>query len=259
MAGFKRYIISILYLGLSLGALESREIEAPVQQVEFSVYCMQRLEGLRFTNAEGRTETLRFYSSSRSPKYNYLGTSPIKIFRERAMPGALQPKAIERIPVAEAWIPQSARKLLLVFLANPHPAGLQYIVYSFDDSLANLPVGHIAIFNLSGFTLHGSIGSRPVLLKAGPSISYPLRDDITDLRFGTYFGDRFRQTYSSPVILTDNQRAILFFYPPYLKGSPEIQPRLLIQDMDIKVRGMKDEGGRGKGSEEQRDKGFSNH
>ncbi len=217
-------------------ALESREIESPVQQVEFSVYCMQRIEGLKFTNAEGRTKALRFYSSSRSPKYQYRGTSPIKIFRERVVSGALQPTAIERIPVAEAQILPSARQLLLVFIADPRPAGLQYIVYSFDDSLANLPAGYVAIFNLSGFTLHGSIGSRPVLLKAGPSISYPLRGDFTDLRFGTYFGDRFRQTYLSPVILTDNQRAILFFYPPYLKGSPEIQPRLLIQDMDEEER-----------------------
>ena len=233
--------MGVLFLGLPLGALESREVEMPVQQVEFSVFCRQRLEGLKFINAEGRTEALRFYSSSRSPKYNYRGTSPIKIFRERVVSGALQPTAIERIPVAEARIPPSARKLLLVFLAEPRPAGLQYIVHSFDDSLANLPAGHIAIFNLSGFTLHGSIGNRPVLLKAGPSFSYPLQGDFIDLRFGTYFGDRFRQTYLSPVILNNNQRAILFFYPPYLKGSPEIQPRLLIQDMDEEER-QKDEG-----------------
>ncbi len=227
--------MGVLVLGLPLWALEGREIEAPILQVEFSVFCLQRLDGLKFLNAEGQTETLHFFSSSRSPKYIYRGTSPIRIFRERPGSGAL-----ESIAVAEARIPPSAQKLLLVFLAAPGATGLQYTVYPFDDSLTNLPAGHISIFNLSDFTLHGSIGDRPVLLKAGPSISYPLRGDFIDLRFGTYFGDRFRQTYFSPIILTNNQRAILFFYPPYLKGSPEVQPRLLIQDLDEKER-QKDE------------------
>ena len=249
--------MGVLVLGLPLGALEGRELEAPISQVEFSVFCLQRLNGLKFINTEGQIETLRFFSSSRSPKYIYRGTSPIKIFRERPAVGAIQPTDLQRIPVAEARIPSSARKLLLVFLAAPGATGLQYTVYPFDDSLANLPANHIAIFNLSGFTLHGSIGDRHVLLKAGPSISYPLRGDIIELRFGTYFGDRFRQTYFSPIILTNNQRAILFFYPPYLKGSPEVQPRLLIQDLDNEVRRQKDEGQRFKGAKVQRDRNSS--
>ena len=88
-------------------------------------------------------------------------------------------------------------------------AGLQYTVYSFDDSLANLPAGQIAFFNLSGFTLHGSIGERPVMLKAGPSISYQLRGDFIDLRFGTYFGDRFRQKIDDSIRLHDKLLLVL--------------------------------------------------
>ena len=228
--------------GSGAGALAQPSEVPEMLDLNFSVYSFQRLKGLNFLNPHAQVEKLSFFSSSRSPRHHYSGPNPIVFFRETPEPSPQNPSAVRRVSVAEARIPPGMRDPMLVFFRDTSTASAseRYLVYPFDDSLRNLPAGHIVFFNVSGYELRGYINREVVRLRTGPSQPYSVRGSSIGVSLGVYVGEKYRQSFASPIAVGNDQRAIAFFFPPYLAGSPEVQPRILLEDLD---RERQSEGG----------------
>ena len=80
--------------------------------------------------------------------------------------------------------------------------------------------------------MQGYINRNPVRLATGPTRPYRVQGISIGVALGVYVGEKYRQAFASPISVENDQRAIAFFFPPYLKGSPEVQPRILLEDLD---------------------------
>jgi hypothetical protein len=88
-------------------------------------------------------------------------------------------------------------------------------------------VGGLAIINLSGLALSGSINKDKITLTPGlnPTVTIARSATIT---LSTPFKNRSYQSYASTVSLGRNERALLILFPPFHKGGLEVQSRLLL-------------------------------
>jgi hypothetical protein len=133
--------------------------------------------------------------------------------------------------VAEAVIPPSIRDALLLFspLDATAAAGksLRYQIAVLDDGAARHGSGGLAIINLSGLALAGTVGAEKVTLKAGlnPTLAIGRAAAVT---LSTAFKGRTYRSYAATVTLGRNDRALLILFPPFNPGSLEVQPRLLV-------------------------------
>jgi hypothetical protein len=234
MVGFCRYLILPLVFALGASTVTA-QIQRPSDtiDVEFSVYSFKRIRGLHYRNPAGAMEAVSFHSSSRSRSHRYRGVNPLVFYTSVPDPSPLNPDAVRHVPVAQVAVPPAIRKALLVFFAGESTEGQpeQYRIYPFDDSRANLAVGEIVFFNVSGFTLEGFIGGQRVSLRQGPSSPFRVSGRAVRVTLGVYAGSKYRQSYDNPIFLESDQRGIAFFFPPFLEGSPEVQPRILIEDL----------------------------
>ena len=195
---------------------------APTSQVvRFSVFSPQRIKDLTFApRPGGAPQTLAFQPTARSVRYEYRGAMPLRFLDGTT--GAV---------LAEATVPPAMREALLLFTLLPTPTaqGLKYQIAVLDDSVARQVPGTLAIINLSGLTLAGTVGKEAVKLKAGlnPAITIGRTAAVT---FRATHNNRSVQSYAGNVQLTARQRALLILFPPFNKGSLEAQSRLLIDD-----------------------------
>ena len=236
MVGFRRYLTTAIVLAFLVNAALGQEPgPANLIDVEFSVYSFKRITGLRYRNPVGALEEVAFYSSSRSPVHRYKGANPVVFYSGVADPSPENPDGVSPRPVAEVSVPPGVRKALLVFFASERSEGERegdrYLVYPYDDSLSNLSWGEIVFFNVSGFTMDGFIDRRQVSLRQGPSAPFRVGGGMMRVNLGVYAGRRYRQSFDSPFSLRSDQRGIVFFFPPFLEGSPEVQTRVLIENL----------------------------
>jgi hypothetical protein len=234
MVGFRRYLTTAIVLAFLVNpSLGQEPGPANLIDVEFSVYSFKRITGLRYTNPAGALEDVTFYSSSRSPVHRYKGANPVVFYSTVADPSSENPDGVSHLPVAEVSVPPGVRKALLIFFASERSEDEvdRYLVYPYDDSLSNLSQGEIVFFNVSGFTMDGFIDRRQVSLRLGPSAPYRVGGGTIRVTLGVYAGRRYRQSFDSPVSLGSDQRGIVFFFPPFLEGSPEVQSRVLIENL----------------------------
>lgn len=188
----------------------------------FTVFSSTPLKGLAYAPRAGAaTQTVVFYPTARSPKYEYRGAMPLRFI-----------EAATGTVVAEATIPPDIRDALLLFSPVQSPGGgakttLRYHVAVLDDGAQRAPAGGLSIINLSGLALSGTVGRENVTLRAGlnPPLAIGKSADVT-LR--TVFKERSFRSYAGMVALGRNQRALLILFPPFYKGSLEVQSRLLI-------------------------------
>ena len=199
------------------------------QVVRFTVFSARPVEGVVFTpGTRAAVQKTVFYPTARSPRYDYRGAMPLRF--TDATSGAV---------VAEATIPAEIHDALLLFSAvEPVPAdstgsrpatGLRYQISVLDDGVVRHGPGGLAIINLSGLALGGAVDGKDVTLKAGlNSVLTVGRSAKITLR--TTFKTRTYQAYAGTVELKKNDRALLILFPPFYKGSLEVQSRLLVDE-----------------------------
>lgn len=226
MADAVRYLIAVVCLALagagSLSGAPASGSAGPVQQVRFTVYSARPISDVGLAVRAGAApQKVTFYPTARSPRYEYRGTMPLRF---------VDPTSGE--VVAEAVIPSGIRDALLLFSpATADAAGkagtLRYQIAVLDDSAARQGSGALAIINLSGLELSGTIGKDAVTLRAGlnPAVAIGRSAKIM---FRTAVKGRSYQAYANTVQLAPRERALLILFPPYTKGSVEVQARLLI-------------------------------
>ncbi len=131
--------------------------------------------------------------------------------------------------VAEAVIPPEIKEALLLFspIEPAPPSGLRYRIAVLDEAGLRRSPGGLTIINLSGFALTGTVGKETVALEAGlnPTIAVAA---ATKVILRTSAKGRAVQSYADTLPLKKNERALLILFPPFYKGSQEVQSRLLV-------------------------------
>jgi hypothetical protein len=194
---------------------------AAATSVRFSVFSAQPIRDLAFSpRPSAAAQKVGFQPTARSVRYEYRGPAPLRFVD--ANTGHV---------VAEATIPPTIRDALLLFspLDPAKAAGstLRYQVAVLDDGAARHGAGALAIINLSGLALSGTVGAEKVTLKTGlnPTLAVGRSTPVT---LTTVFKGRTYRSYVATVTLGRNERALLILFPPFNPGSLEVQPRLLV-------------------------------
>lgn len=212
-----------LVLPLALFGVGSASAADPATaaSVRFTVFSAQPIRDLTYVpRSNAAPQKVVFQPTARSVRYEYRGTGPLRLV-----------DANSGDVVAEAAIPASMRDALLLFspLADKAAAGgtLRYQVAVLDDSAARHGPGGLAIINLSGLALSGTVGAEKVTLKAGLNPTLAIGRS-TPVAFTTVFKGRTYRSYAATITLGRNERALLILFPPFSPGGLEAQPRLLV-------------------------------
>lgn len=197
--------------------------------VRFTVFSAKPVADVAFVpRANAPSTKLQFQPTARSMRYEYRGAMPLKFVD--ATSGAV---------VAEANIPAGMRDALLMFTpieAAAAPSGpapkaaapaLRYQIAVLDDSATRHAVGGLAIINLSGLALSGTVNGEKITLKAGLNPTMPVGKSAK-ITLSTVFKNRTYQSYAGTATLGRNERALLILFPPFYAGGLEVQSRLLI-------------------------------
>lgn len=219
-AGISSVGIFLLGLLASLSAAAQPVTNYPL--VRFTVFAAKAPADLGFVPKPGAApQKLQFYPTARSPRYEYRGPLPLRIL-----------DTTNGHVVAEAAIPPGTSDVLLLLTPlAPDAAGgaakLRYQVAVLDDGALRHGPGGLAIINLSGLELSGTVGRENVTLKPGLNPTVALTAP-TKIAFTSMFKGRPYPAYSGTVTLKRNERALLLLFPPFYQGSLEAQSRLLI-------------------------------
>jgi hypothetical protein len=210
-------VLACFFLGVA--ALQAADPIATA--VRFTVFSPQPIRDLSFTpRSNAAPVKVVFQPTARSARQEFRGVGPLRFV-----------DANSGDVVAEAVIPPSIRDALLLFspLDATAAAGksLRYQIAVLDDGAARHGSGGLAIINLSGLALAGTVGSEKVTLKAGlnPTLAIGRAAAVT---LSTAFKGRTYRSYAATVTLGRNDRALLILFPPFNPGSLEVQPRLLV-------------------------------
>ncbi len=229
-AGARSHGIAIAFSLIALFEAAGSFAQSPSaaqQSVRFSVFAARPVADVSFTpRADAAAQKLAFYPTARSPRYEYRGAMPLRFFDDGGN------------AIAEAVIPPEIREALLLFLpieGGAAASGLRYRVAVLDDSVARHRPGGLAIINLSGLPLSGTVNRDKVALKPGlnPTIAV---GRSTRVMLRTDFKGKSYQSYTGSIELTARQRALLILFPPFYKGSLEVQSRMLLDDPAAKPR-----------------------
>lgn len=225
-------LLILLCLGLTTQTIElnaqSATAEEPLIKAKFTVYSLKRLKELNFLHGDLQNASpIEFFSSARSPVYEYEGLNPIVFFREIPAPTAEDPNAIQRKKVAEVSLPQQGGEFLFIFFPSQNRSKENYKIYPLNDSKSALPIGSIRLFNATPYELQGVLGGDKIKLAQGPSKAYQVRGNSMSLGLGFKHGDQFHMSYNGPVELEKDSRGLFMVFPPFVKGSAILQTRFL--------------------------------
>jgi hypothetical protein len=98
-----------------------------------------------------------------------------------------------------------------------------------EAAAARHPAGQLAVINLSGMNLQGEINGHEVVLEPGLNSPQPAGRSLV-IALHTTVKERKFQSYAASVPLKPQQRALLILFPPYDRGSAEVQSRLLLDE-----------------------------
>lgn len=211
-----------LFLGFLACLSAAAQPGASYPLVRFTVFAVKAPADLAFVPTPGAApQKLQFYPTARSPRYDYRGPVPLRIIDSTTGQS-----------VAEVAIPPGAGEFLLL-LTPVAPAAasgvgtLRYHVAVIDDGALRHGPGGLAILNLSGLELRGSVGKEPVTLQSGLNPAITLAG-ATKVALSSVYKGRTYPAYGGTVTLKRNERALLLLFPPFYQGSLEAQSRLLI-------------------------------
>lgn len=205
---------------IGLVATLQAQVPASGQTIRFTVFAAKPISDVAFVpRPNAGPQKLQFQPTARSPRYEYRGTMPLRFVDAT---GAV---------VAEATIPATIRDALLLFTptepATGAAGGLRYQIAVLDDAAARHGAGGLAIINLSGLDLSGSVNAEKITLKPGlnPTLHVGRSAKVT---FNTSAKGKTYQSHASTITLGRNERALLILFPPFYKGAFEVQSRLLL-------------------------------
>lgn len=197
----------------------------PPPAVRFTVFAAKPISDVSYApRPTAARVNLAFQPTARSARYDYRGTMPVRFFDPDS--GAV---------VAEANIPAGIRDALLLFspiegvvnAGDKNGAALRYQIAVLDDAATRHGPGGLAILNLSGLALSGTVNKEKVTLKAGLNSTLAVGASAK-VALSTTFKNRIYQAYAGTAALKRNERALLILFPPFYKGSLEVQSRVLI-------------------------------
>jgi hypothetical protein len=219
------------WVAVSLFAPTASAAEQPLR---FTVFASQPLQGLGYVPRPGGAVTkVTLYPTARSPRYEYRGAMPLRFTDGNS-------SAV----VAEASVPPDLHDVLLLISpieataadSKKNATPLKYRVAVLDDSAASHASGGLTIINFSGLALSGTIDGKPVTLQDGLNPPIPL-SKTAPILLTTPLKGRPHQSYVGEVKLKKNERALLILFPPFYKGSLEVQSRLLIDEPPARPTG----------------------
>ncbi len=210
-----------IWVGFLTGVAAFAQAPAPIQSVRFTVFSSRPVTDVAYLpRANATPQALKFQPTARSTRYEYRGAMPLRF---------VDPETRE--VVAEAAIPAGLHDALLLFSPlEPGAAGggkLRYQIAVLDDGAARHGAGGLAIINLSGLALSGTVNNQAVTLKPGLNPTQLINRSAT-ITLTTVFKQRTYQSYSGTATLGRNERALLILFPPFYKGALEVQSRLLL-------------------------------
>ena len=222
-------VLTLLFGASLLNGQSKNNDEENLLRVNFSVFSFERLNGLLYMKGDlSAGVPLKFYSSDRSPVYNYEGQNPIVFFRETLAPTEIDPNAVKRVKVAEITITKPGGDYLFIFFQNPNSESESYRIFPLDDSLSTLPYGSVRFFNATSYKLIGKLGKNKISVGIGPSKAYKLEGSNHSLTYGFEYENEFHISYKGPFQLGRDSRGIFMISPPFIKGSALLQTHLLL-------------------------------
>lgn len=192
--------------------------------VRFTVFAPKPMPEIGYLPRPGAPlQKLSFQPNSRSLRHEFRGPMPLRFV-----------DAASGTVVAETTIPAGVRDALLLFTplgagAGSGKGGLKYQVAVLDDGVGRHGPGGLAIINLSGLTLAGTVNQENVTLKAGLNPTLAVGRSAT-IALRTTVNQRAYSAYSGKLSLGARQRALLLLFPPFNPGSVEVQSRLLVDE-----------------------------
>lgn len=217
--GYLRRVLCFALLSLAaFGVMWGQTAPAAGPSVRFTVFSAKPITELTYVSRiGGPPQKVVFQPTARSVRYEYRGPMPIRFV-----------DATEGVAVAEAVIPAGMTNALLLFSPLEKAQGaIRYQVAVLDDSAARQGPGGLAIINLSGLTLEGTINDQKITLKAGlnPPVAVTRAAKVA---LTTVFKNRIYQSYTGNVTLGRNERALMILFPPFRPGALEVQSRVLL-------------------------------
>lgn len=238
VGGNRFHLRTILSLWVLVSAalassLPAQTTRPPEQSFHFTVFSATPITGLVYTPKPKAAPTpLVFFPTARSPRYEFRGAMPLRLSDQAT--GAV---------VAEAVIPPDIREALLLLApgevaaaqATPNsgagkvPTSLKYRVAVVDAGAAHHAAGQLAIINFSGLKLQGKINGQEVVLEDGLNAAQTVGRALA-VTLHTVVKGRTFQAYAANLALKPRERALLILFPPYYRGSVEVQSRLLVDE-----------------------------
>jgi hypothetical protein len=205
---------------------------------QFTVFSYNRIFGLYYQpEPESELMPLEFLNSARSIDYAYEGFQEI-LFYELDPNFEKDPES-EPSPldgyraVARVNLPESEQELLFIFFPVERNGRRSFLVFALNDSPAQFPYGSLRFFNATTFNLGGRIGSRRVdRIAPGDSPIFPMSSRTSAIILAQTASGQFHFAFEGDIEGGSDERVLVIFFPPVLRGSIELQYRFLREDRD---------------------------
>ena len=237
MNAFPNYLF-LIALSLCVWATQSVAQlgeEDEIFEVEFSVYSLMIPQKALYYSVDERLAPLRFYSTSWSPRFKYVGTSPIRFYsaiEDRSESG------VERQfqAVAELVIDEGMSDLLLVFFRDNRNDNPRYRIYPMDRSSVGGSEGSFRFFNATGKSYLGIVDGDFFEVRTGPSRSFKAKGGAS-VRLGTIHQGRPLIAFDRTIDVPKDEFFTLFIFPP--RSERSLRP--VVRQLGHTVSGIDDE------------------
>ncbi|HAV13712.1 MAG TPA: hypothetical protein DCX06_09540 [Opitutae bacterium] len=229
----KRQLITLLavcFLNHLMSGQALREIifttygQYPVRGVEYSPVSQEAIA------AGAKIEPpiiIKTHALERSGPYTFKGTSPIRFVSKK-----------DQKIVAQVSIPKGSEEWLLIFIKNPRykenpDKQLKFLVYPFDDSSLSLPKNNLVFLNFSGKDLAGLLEQERVSITRGESAPRSVQESLPmNLWARSFDGEKLLPALIKTYTFQPNHRYLMIFFPPVLRGSVDLDVRLLSESVE---------------------------
>ena len=209
MAHFIRHLNRVFACVVGLATLHADPTPAPKEvEVKFTVFALGGAEGLAYRPVAGEaTRALKFFSTSRSPLYDYRGSARLYFF-DAASAGTAAPVAIYDAP-------EGVKRVLLLFFPKEVVArdGLRYEVYGVDEGAGRVPAGHFITINVSGRDYAGQYGANRIAIPQGVGPAHAGKSRVM-LSLAAQVDGQWLPAGRHEFGMAAQERVTLIFYPP---------------------------------------------
>lgn len=226
----------LFYSFLLLASLLSLNAQA-LREFEFTVYGQYPVRGVEYLPVSAAAiaagerpsppVSIESHALARMGPYSFLGGSTVS-FRSTET----------QQTIARVSIPEGSDRWLFIFVRNPRYRNdpenqLQYLVYPFDDSLSHLPANQLVFLNISGKELDGLVEDSRVKIERGESASIKVQESLpVNLWTRDFSGERLLPALIKTYRFEPNQRYLMIFFPPVLRGSSDLDTRFLSEKVE---------------------------